>query len=79
MMKRLAKWTLGCSFLVLGIIGLFVPILQGVLFIVIGLMILSSVSPRVQKLFEKAAAKYPDQYQKIKSLEQRFLAFFKRN
>ena len=33
---------LGWSFVALGVIGLFVPVLQGVLFLLIGLFVLSS-------------------------------------
>jgi len=41
-MKRLLALLLGWSFIVLGVIGLFLPVLQGVLFLLIGLFVLSS-------------------------------------
>jgi uncharacterized membrane protein YbaN (DUF454 family) len=78
-MKHLVKSTLGCFFLVLGVIGLFLPVLQGVLFIMVGLMILSSVSPTVQRIFGKVAQKYPGQYQKLKSIEQKVIRIFRRD
>src|SRR2546427_10937372 len=40
--KRVLVLIIGWSFILLGIVGLFLPILQGVLFILIGLIILSS-------------------------------------
>ncbi len=41
-MKRILIEIAGWFFVVLGIVGLFVPVLQGVLFILIGLTILST-------------------------------------
>jgi uncharacterized membrane protein YbaN (DUF454 family) len=41
MIVRVASISLGYGFLALGVLGLFLPILQGVLFLVIGLLILS--------------------------------------
>ena len=41
-MKRIIRYVTGFSFLVLGIAGLFLPVLQGVLFIIVGLLIFSS-------------------------------------
>ena len=40
-MKRVLLIATGWAFIVLGIAGLFLPILQGILFLVIGLLILS--------------------------------------
>jgi len=40
--KRGAALVVGWAFILLGIVGLFLPILQGVLFLLIGLIILSS-------------------------------------
>jgi uncharacterized membrane protein YbaN (DUF454 family) len=50
---------LGWVFIVLGILGLFLPILQGILFIAIGLIILSRRSPRVRLLIRRLAKRYP--------------------
>jgi len=41
-LKRAAVLVLGWAFILLGIVGLFLPILQGVVFLLIGLIILSS-------------------------------------
>lgn len=40
--KRVLILIVGWGFILLGIVGLFLPILQGVLFLVIGLIVLSS-------------------------------------
>ena len=50
---------LGWVFIFLGILGLFLPILQGILFLAIGLVILSRRSPRVRLLIRKLAKRYP--------------------
>ena len=47
------KWLIiGGAFILLGIVGLFLPILQGILFIVIGIMCLArgSATVRAQKM-----------------------------
>jgi len=49
----------GWSFVVLGILGLFLPILQGILFLLIGLFLLAQVSPRVRLLRQRLRARYP--------------------
>ena len=41
-MKRILVSVVGWSFIVLGIAGLFLPFLQGIVFILIGIVILSS-------------------------------------
>lgn len=49
----------GWGFIVLGIIGLFLPILQGVLFLSIGLLILSSEYVWAHKMLEKIRIRFP--------------------
>lgn len=50
---------LGWSFIFLGILGLFLPVLQGILFLCIGVALLSSVSPRMRWLIMKLGQRYP--------------------
>ena len=45
---RAGKITVGMSLLVLGVIGLFLPFLQGILFLIMGLSVLSTESPRAK-------------------------------
>ena len=59
LLKRIALVTLGWGFVLLGIIGLFLPILQGILFILIGLIILSTEYVWAHRLLEKLKARFP--------------------
>ena len=51
--------TLGWVFILLGILGLFLPILQGILFLCIGVLLLSSESSRMRLLILKLGRRYP--------------------
>jgi uncharacterized membrane protein YbaN (DUF454 family) len=68
---RLTGW--GCIFL--GILGIFLPILQGILFLLIGMYILGRVSPRVRlwrmHLRRKARDRYPSWTGKFEEAEVR--------
>ena len=57
--KRIAVLVLGWAFILLGIAGLFLPILQGILFLLIGLIILSTEYVWAHKLLSKMKAKFP--------------------
>ena len=50
---------LGWGFIVLGILGLFLPVLQGILFLLLGLYLLSRKSPRAKRLYIRLRNKYP--------------------
>jgi uncharacterized membrane protein YbaN (DUF454 family) len=49
----------GWIFFVLGILGLFLPILQGVLFLMIALVLLAKAQPRFRLLKRKLRLHYP--------------------
>ena len=49
----------GCFFLLLGFIGLFLPIIQGVLCMLFGLFLLSRKSLTAKKLLDRLSHKYP--------------------
>lgn len=57
--KRIAVLALGWLFIALGIAGLFLPILQGVLFLLIGLFILSSEYIWAHKLLTRLLERFP--------------------
>ena len=57
--KKIMLLLLGWGFIVLGVIGLFLPILQGVLFLVVGLLILSSEYVWAHKLLQKIRTRFP--------------------
>lgn len=57
--KKLVALVLGWSFVALGVIGLFLPVLQGVLFLLIGLFILSSEYVWAHRLVAKIRNRFP--------------------
>jgi uncharacterized membrane protein YbaN (DUF454 family) len=59
MLKRLALIGLGWAFIVLGIAGLFLPVLQGILFLCVGLIILSFEYEWARRLLQKVKSTFP--------------------
>lgn len=62
MTRKLKRWlllVLGWSLVVLGIAGLFLPFIQGILFLLAGLYILSSEYVWAQKLLQKLKNRFP--------------------
>ncbi len=57
--KRAVILVVGWAFVLLGIAGLFLPILQGILFLLIGLFILSSEYVWAHKLLQRLKGKFP--------------------
>jgi len=57
--KRIAILLVGWGFILLGIAGLFLPILQGVLFLMIGLVILSSEYVWAHQLLSRLKQRFP--------------------
>jgi len=57
--KRYLIIILGWIFLILGVLGLFLPLLQGILFIIIGLYLLSRHQPWAGRWLERVKNKYP--------------------
>ena len=69
---RIAQSILGWAFVVIGFLGIFLPLLQGVLFIVIGLTILSTHSAFAKRMLARLENKYPEIYAKVERLKTRF-------
>jgi uncharacterized protein len=57
--KRVLILIVGWGFILLGILGLFLPILQGVLFLVVGLIILSSEYIWAHRLLTRLRERFP--------------------
>lgn len=60
--KRFNRWLViisGWSFVALGVAGLILPILQGVLFLLIGLTLLSTEYAWARKLLQKLRERFP--------------------
>ncbi len=58
-MKRMLVLVVGWAFIVLGIAGLFLPVLQGILFLLIGLIVLSSEYVWAHRLLTKLKQRFP--------------------
>ena len=58
-MSRMAIMFLGYGCLFLGVIGMVVPLLQGALLIVVGLILLSRTANWAQSLIDRLKDKYP--------------------
>jgi uncharacterized membrane protein YbaN (DUF454 family) len=68
-LKRWALLALGWGFILAGIAGLFLPVLQGILCLLIGLFILSSEYVWAHKLLARLKARFPKiaaQFEKAK-------------
>jgi len=80
--KRLLRIVFGWIFVAFGIAGLFLPFLQGILFLLIGLYLLSHDSRWARRLFLRIKERYPKLYRKFKetrvSLEHRLRKIWRR-
>ena len=68
-LKRSLVTFIAVLFLLLGLVGLVLPILQGVLFIAIGLLLLSLVSERVRTFLDKHTVRFPVLHRAIRIVE----------
>lgn len=67
--KKVIILSTGIFFIVLGIIGLFLPVLQGILFIAIGFLFLSFYFPSHRLKLNKYIEKYPKISKTIEKIE----------
>jgi uncharacterized protein len=58
-LKRVLVLVAGWGFVLLGIVGLFLPVLQGVLFILVGLTLLSSEYGWAHRLLTRLRSRFP--------------------
>jgi uncharacterized membrane protein YbaN (DUF454 family) len=75
------KWiflSVGWTFIVLGILGLFLPILQGFLFLFIGFGILSSRSRWARRILARLRHRYPRQYASVRAQKEAVKATLRR-
>lgn len=78
-LMRIAVMSLGSLFIGLGIIGLFLPILQGVLFILVGLYILSRESVIAHRLLVRLRERYPGLDRQLERARDRVRRIFRRD
>ena len=57
--KPILVQALGYAFLVLGVLGMFLPILQGFLFLFVGLIILARHAPWAERLLDRIRRQHP--------------------
>lgn len=76
--KRILRLVVGWLFMVLGVAGLFLPILQGVLFLGIGLAILAPEWPWAQRQLDRLRHRYPEMARKFDDAKDRAEAWLHR-
>jgi uncharacterized membrane protein YbaN (DUF454 family) len=64
--KRIVVLVIGWLLIAFGVIGLFLPVLQGVLFILLGLWVLSTESETAHRWLEHARKRHPRADAKLK-------------
>lgn len=64
--KRIVVLVIGWLLIGFGVVGLFLPILQGVLFIMLGLLVLSRESETAHRWLQRGRQKYPQVDAKLK-------------
>ncbi|MBI2678622.1 MAG: PGPGW domain-containing protein [Candidatus Koribacter versatilis] len=70
-LKRALVLVVGWAFILLGIVGLFLPVLQGILFLLIGLVILSSEYVWAHHLLRRVGERFPKLHSLIEHAKHR--------
>jgi uncharacterized membrane protein YbaN (DUF454 family) len=76
-MNKIWRHIVGWFFVVLGIIGCFLPILQGILFMMIGFLILAPEVPFIHRLLLKMQSRYPEVFRKAEEFQRKLKAGIK--
>jgi uncharacterized protein len=71
-MTHFLRIACGWSFIVLGVVGLFLPLLQGVLFLVVGITLLAPYVPLFSRLREWLARRFPRAGKMAERVRKRF-------
>ncbi len=77
-LERIATLVLGWFLIGLGVVGLFLPVLQGVLLLLFGFYVLSRESSWAKRQFEKLRARFPDLDASVQRLAGRLRAWRRR-
>lgn len=78
-LKQIGILLMGWTFLLLGILGLFLPILQGILFIMIGLAILSTRSRTIQRFLQRLEKRYPHLHEQMEARVKKVKKWFQKD
>ncbi|MGE4219792.1 MAG: PGPGW domain-containing protein [Alphaproteobacteria bacterium] len=76
--KRLLILISGWAFIVLGVLGIFLPFLQGFLFLAIGFYLLSLESVWAQRLLDRMRARWPKLARAMDDARDRIARFTRR-
>jgi uncharacterized membrane protein YbaN (DUF454 family) len=77
--KKFGLLIVGWLFVVLGIIGLFLPILQGILFILIGLAILSTCSEIIKRFLKNLEERNPRYHKQVEIWREKIWRWFRKD
>jgi uncharacterized membrane protein YbaN (DUF454 family) len=77
--KRIGLLIVGWVCVGLGVIGLFLPFVQGILFILIGLAILSSRSELIRRFLRRLEERYPHLHEHVENWKTKVRGWFKKN
>ncbi len=69
--KRVIVLVIGWALVLLGVVGLFLPLLQGILLLLLGLYVLSRESRTARGLFERLRQRYPRADARMQDLKER--------
>ena len=72
LLKKVVIHVAGISLIILGLIGLVLPVLQGILMIIAGLSLLSMGNERVRRWLEGLAKRYPRQARFLRRIKAKF-------
>jgi uncharacterized protein len=78
-LKHIGILIIGWLFIGVGIIGLFLPFLQGILFIIIGLAILSSRSELVRRFLKYLEVRYPRYHEWVETWRKKIRHLLKKD
>lgn len=67
--RRVVVLAIGWTLIAIGVVGLFVPILQGVLFIMLGLYVLSRESRLARHWLARLKQRYPKVYARVRAIK----------
>jgi uncharacterized membrane protein YbaN (DUF454 family) len=68
----LIRLIVGWLFIILGVLGCFLPILQGILFLSIGFVLLAPDVPIFKRMMKKIKEKYPAIAEKASEITKKF-------
>jgi uncharacterized membrane protein YbaN (DUF454 family) len=77
--KRIGLLIIGWLFIGLGVIGLFLPFMQGILFILIGLAILSSRSEIIRRFLRHLEERHPHLHEHVEKWKAKVRGWFKKD